>query len=322
MIKTIFVEKPELLVEMALKRASKRARNEKDKRKREEKKAAYFSNYLIERIEKAAARVPNEKRLGLFGFELLKTMEKERNIRQMRSHLLGAKKLLEKRKRAALKAMRSENEKRKEKAFNELVGRSNSVLKKLTETIDRFNSLQKKLKKLPVVDKKTLTVILAGYPNVGKTTILKRLTGSSPEIAAYAFTTKSLNIGKFEWRHRKVQVIDTPGLLDREPGKRNEIEKQAIVALKHVSDLVCFVVDCTGEAASPEKQKALFGTVKKEFGEKKFAVLLNKADLAGERAKGLKKEFSLPTAISLPENSGKTTEFVACLLFGKGKRTV
>jgi len=279
MIRTAFLEKPEELVEIALKRAKKRAAAAKKRSRKPELKAVYFSNYLMERLEKAAARVPSEAVLGPFAYELLLTMESERSLKQMRSHFLTAKKLLARRKGSALRGIRRE----REGSLKELVGRSSSVMKSMKETFAKFNSLQKKLRVLPQVDGNAKTVILAGYPNVGKTTILKRLTGSNAEIASYPFTTRRLNLGYFEWKYMKVQVVDTPGLLDRKPAKRNQVEKRALVALSHLADLVGFVVDCSGQAAGFGEQVRLFESVKKEFAGKKFVVFLNKADIAEDR---------------------------------------
>jgi len=304
LIKIAFLEKPERLVEIALKKAIKESRGKKPWQKKEEKKIVCFSNYLIKRLETAASRVPSEKKLGSFNYELLKTMESERNLKQMRAHFLAGKKLLSKRKRVALRGVRRASEKAKH--FSELAGRSNSILKSMRETFNEFNSLQRKLRELPYIDPNAKTIVLAGYPNAGKTTILKRLTGSKAKVADYAFTTQKLNLGSFEWKHRKIQVVDTPGLLDRKPEKRNQIEKKATLALSRLSDLVCFVVDCT-ESTGLKEQLALFKSVKKEFTGKKTIALLNKVDIAtSEEVKRCKQLFGTTTLIEF--KAEKTSE--------------
>ena len=87
-------------------------------------------------------------------------------------------------------------------------------------------------------------VVIAGYPNVGKSTLLKAISNARPEVASYPFTTKGIIIG--EWADEKgkiYQFIDTPGLLDRPLGERNPIEKRAIAALDHITDILLFVID-------------------------------------------------------------------------------
>lgn len=56
---------------------------------------------------------------------------------------------------------------------------------------------------------------LVGFPNVGKSTLLSRLTRANPKIADYPFTTLSPNLGVMEldWERRLV-IADIPGLIE------------------------------------------------------------------------------------------------------------
>src|SRR3989338_4661337 len=94
------------------------------------------------------------------------------------------------------------------------------------------NSLTKIMGNFPSIKENIFTVAIAGFPNVGKSTLLNKLTGAHAEIANYAFTTRSLNLGyMFEDGKRIVQVIDTPGTLNRHE-KMNYIEIQAELAMQ------------------------------------------------------------------------------------------
>lgn len=320
LIKTVFLEKPDKLIEIALKKASKSTREKKGRKRSERKKALYFSNYLIKRLETAVSRIPSERKLGAFNYELLKTMESERNQKQMRAHFLAGKKLLSKRKHAALRKLGRTGSGGNAKYFNELVGRSSSILKSMKETFKEFNSLQKKLRELPSIDSNAKTIVLAGYPNTGKTTILKRLTGSKARIAGYAFTTQRLNLGSFEWKHRKIQVVDTPGLLDRESGKRNTIEKKAALALSQLNSLVCFVLDCT-ETTSLKEQLGLLKLVKKEFAGKPCIAFLNKLDIAtGKQLKQCRNSLANTPIIEFwPDKTSEIQNKLGKMLYAGGK---
>lgn len=126
-------------------------------------------------------------------------------------------------------------------ARNSFYGRSASVLKQIKKELAYLEQCRKTLREFPTIKTDMPTVVIAGYPNVGKSTLLKSLTNAQPKIAPYPFTTKQLMFGYA----REMQFIDTPGLLDRPFAKRNPIEKQAILALKHLATLILFVIDPT-----------------------------------------------------------------------------
>ena len=91
-----------------------------------------------------------------------------------------------------------------------------------------------------------------------------------------SFTTKQLMLGYAEG----MQFIDTPGLLDRPLAKRNPIEKQAILALKHLATIIVFVVDPTESCGYQlSAQEELLKQVKTLF-KRPIIVVLTKTDLA------------------------------------------
>ena len=120
------------------------------------------------------------------------------------------------------------------------IGRTSSLLKRISNDLEFLESLRKEFKEFPRI-KEFFTIVITGFPNVGKTTLLYKLSGSKPEIENYAFTTKQLNIGYLSTRGLKVQLIDTPGTLNRVE-KMNVYEKQSFLAIKHLANLIVFVV--------------------------------------------------------------------------------
>jgi nucleolar GTP-binding protein len=123
-----------------------------------------------------------------------------------------------------------------------LYGRVASVVKQIKKELDYLGQIRQTIRKFPVIKEGVRTVAIFGFPNVGKTTLLSKLTASRPEIAAYPFTTKTINLGYIQIGAKKVQLLDTPGTLNRFE-RMNDIEKQAHLALKHVADVVVFVFD-------------------------------------------------------------------------------
>lgn len=144
--------------------------------------------------------------------------------------------------------------------FPQFLGRASSVMKRLDPKLILLDESRKNLKDLPDI-KKLFTVCIAGFPNVGKSTLLSKITSSKPEIKNYAFTTKRLNTGYFDFRMRKIQVIDTPGTLARFE-KMNNIEKLAFLAIKYKADVIVFVADPSNEE-DYEIQSKLLEIIKK-----------------------------------------------------------
>ena len=147
-----------------------------------------------------------------------------------------------------------------------------------------------KVRLLPTVHPGYPTVVIAGFPNVGKSSLLAAWTRAAPEIAAYAFTTKHANVGHFEVEDAHgqktfVQVVDTPGLLDRPHERRNAVERQAVAALRHTADAVLFLVDRSDGSAYPlEEQERLLEQVRRDMSGIPVVVAETKADLVPPEA--------------------------------------
>ncbi len=160
-------------------------------------------------------------------------------------------------------------------------GRIASIMQSIDGNLRFLNEARNKLKKLPDVSDAP-AIVVAGYPNVGKSSFVALVSSAKPEIASYPFTTKGLAVGHFTREGIRYQVIDTPGLLDRPLEERNEIELQAISALKHVGKAVLYIIDPSETCGyTLEKQMHLLGEIKKEFAVP-MLVVANKIDITAQ----------------------------------------
>ena len=62
------------------------------------------------------------------------------------------------------------------------------------------------MSRLPSIDPNTRTLILTGYPNVGKSSFMNKVTRANVDVQPYAFTTKSLFVGHFDYKYLRWQV--------------------------------------------------------------------------------------------------------------------
>ena len=160
----------------------------------------------------------------------------------------------------------------------EAYGRIVSIVKRIEDELDFLDFCKRELKNMPNINFDAIRVVIAGFPNVGKSTLLNNITDASPKVANYPFTTQGLQIGNYELGYKKYQIIDTPGLLDRSINDMNEIELNAIAALEHLGNIIIYIFDPSETSGFlMENQYLLYAEIKKVF-ETQMICLFNKTD--------------------------------------------
>ena len=160
-------------------------------------------------------------------------------------------------------------------------GRMSSLVKQVSKELDVLSDARNAMRKFPVINPEQPTIGVAGAPNVGKSQLVARISTAKPRVAVYPFTTQEISVGIFEKKYIKYQVIDTPGLLDRELDDRNPIELRATVALRHLADIILFMFDPTETCGYPmSQQERILETIKREFSPVPVVEIENKADMS------------------------------------------
>ncbi|MEK6851444.1 MAG: GTPase [Candidatus Thermoplasmatota archaeon] len=168
-------------------------------------------------------------------------------------------------------------------------GRVGSLVQQIAANLESLAKARKKLIQVPDIDPEMPTIVVAGYPNVGKSQFVRAISSGKPAVAPYPFTTQGLNVGHFDRRYQRYLVVDTPGLLDRPMEKRNPIERQAILALRHLADVIVFLFDPTETCGCPvEVQERLLAEVREAFAGVPVIEVENKADLMRAESRRLK----------------------------------
>ena len=292
------VAEPEKLLETAFRRARKesskmgasggssRYNKLKDAKAKTIRKIEVACNYFDESLQRAVQGTPSIQELHPFYRELIEATVDVNALLNALGQMTSAGRIAHKIKRRCMgkiRGIKKGDEKTADAIVGQFYGRMASVAKSLRKSIEEYNKAASKMRELPTIEFDIPTVIIAGYPNTGKTTLLARLTGSKPKIAPYPFTTQHLQIGHLIHNYKRLQLIDTPGLLDRPLEKRNKIEKKAIAALRHLANAIVFVADPTTYCGFElEKQSNLFNEIKKEFQTIPLIAVINKADIASQ----------------------------------------
>ena len=121
---------------------------------------------------------------------------------------------------------------------------------------------------------------LVGFPNAGKSTLLKSLTAAKPKIADYPFTTLKPNLGIVKYRSLESFVIaDIPGIIEG----ASEGKGLGHYFLRHIerNSILLFIISCDSKSIKKE-----FLTLRNELEryspeliDKKFIVGISKKDL-------------------------------------------
>ncbi|CAF9918097.1 MAG: Nucleolar GTP-binding protein 1 [Alectoria fallacina] len=160
------------------------------------------------------------------------------------------------------------------------LGRMATICRRLKDPLVYLEQVRQHLSRLPAIDPNTRTLLICGYPNVGKSSFLRSVSRADVDVQPYAFTTKSLFVGHFDYKYLRFQAIDTPGILDHPLEEMNTIEMQSITAIAHLRSAILYFMDLSEQCGySVNAQIQLFHSIKPLFANKLVFVVINKIDI-------------------------------------------
>ena len=158
---------------------------------------------------------------------------------------------------------------------------------------------------------------LVGFPNVGKSTLLSKISAARPKIADYHFTTLSPNLGVVQYYEHSFVVADIPGLIEgaaQGAGLGHDF-------LRHIerTRMLCHVLDMAGaEGRDPAEDYKAIHKELRAYSEKLASlpqiVAANKCDLEGaeENLARFRKAFpEIPVYPIAALTGGGTKELLA-----------
>ncbi|KAE8539874.1 hypothetical protein D1P53_003811 [Cryptococcus gattii VGV] len=85
------------------------------------------------------------------------------------------------------------------------------------------------------------TVTVIGFPSVGKSTFMSKLTGTHSEAASYEFTTLTTVPGQMTYNGARIQILDLPGII--EGAKDGKGRGRQVIAVARTCNLIFIVLD-------------------------------------------------------------------------------
>ncbi|HST31057.1 MAG TPA: GTPase ObgE [Chthoniobacterales bacterium] len=152
---------------------------------------------------------------------------------------------------------------------------------------------------------------LIGYPNAGKSTLLRKISAARPKVASYPFTTLHPIIGVVELsEYRRITIADIPGLIEgahKGVGLGHEF-------LRHITRcrIFLFVVDTAGsEGRNPlediQNLRRELDLYDSRLSERPWFIVANKMDLpsAEENLKAMRKKFPKIEVVAISAGQGE-----------------
>lgn len=163
-------------------------------------------------------------------------------------------------------------------------------------------------------------VVLIGFPSVGKSSFLNKITKTKSEIAHYAFTTLTSVPGVLEYQGAEIQIVDLPGIIKGASDGRGR--GRQVVATAKTADLVLMVLDATKGADQREilereleevgirlnKQRPNIYFKKKETGGIKFSTTAPPKYLSEKVVTGILRDYKHHNADVLIRDENATVD--------------
>ncbi|MBS3802250.1 MAG: GTP-binding protein [Candidatus Thermoplasmatota archaeon] len=167
----------------------------------------------------------------------------------------------------------------KNKATEHHIGKLKAKIAKLKEQIEKRQGSGGKGKGFAVKKTGDATIGLVGYPSIGKSTLLNRLTEANSEVGTYEFTTLDVIPGMLKYDGANIQILDLPGIISGAAKGRGR-GKEVLAAARNV-DLIVFMLDAKKAIEQLTRMNQELHHAGMRINEKKPRVIITSAKQGG-----------------------------------------
>ncbi len=168
------------------------------------------------------------------------------------------------------------------------------------------------------------TVVLIGFPSVGKSTLLNRLTNANSRVGEYQFTTFGIIPGVMEYKGAKIQIFDIPGVItgaSRGKGRGREVLSAArdadlILAILDVFDptqLAVITEELKNIGIRPNESKPDVKIKSRKFGGINLITTVDLTNINEKTIRSVLGEYGIHNADVLIRDDVTIDQFIDCL---------